>query len=81
MKLNKKKLDQAWLSFVRKLFRSCGGYHRTEHAELIWAAEVRAEVEAAELRLYKNHMEMRHKMLSRMLNEELRAKAVRESKL
>lgn len=81
MKLNKKKLDQAWLSFVRKLFRSCGGYHRTEHAELLWAAEVRAEVEAAELRLYRNLMEVRHKMLSCMLNEELRAKAVRESKL
>ena len=68
-----KKIQRLWLRFIRWAFRTCGGYHRTEHIEIVWAAEVKAEVETAELRLYKHNMDTRHTMLAKWLNRELMA--------
>lgn len=71
MKNVKRKLQAAWLRLVRWLFRLFGGFHLTEHEEIKWAALCQAELETAELRLYKHHMQGRFKSLNRMLNEEL----------
>ena len=51
------------------------GYHATEHKELVHAQLVIAEREAAELRSFKLHSVARHRMISRMLAQELEAKA------
>ena len=60
-----------FMAFKRWCFRLCGGVHLTEHKERVWAAEVFAEKEAAELRLQNHLWQQRHAMLCRMLNEEL----------
>lgn len=70
-----KKFKRALLRFKRWCFRVCGGYHQTEHAEILWAALVKAEVETAGLRLNKLHLSHRLDMCNRMLREELHAKA------
>lgn len=71
---NSKKLKRKWLLFIRWVFRFCGGYHQTEHAEIVWAAEVKAEKETAELRLNKLHLTDRLRMSNNMLREELNKK-------
>lgn len=68
-----KDISRLWLRFIRWAFRVCGGYHKTEHAEIVWAAEVLAEKETAELRLYKHNMEPRYAMMTKWLNRELMA--------
>ena len=72
--MSRKEARRLLLRFVRWAFRALGGYHQTEHAEIVWASEVQAEVETAELRLYKHNMEIRYRGLCRMLNEELALK-------
>lgn len=69
------KLRRKWLLFLRAAFRFCGGYHATEHKEVVHAQLVIAGREAAELRLHKLHSVARHRMTSRMLAQELEAKA------
>ncbi len=64
-------LKRKWLRLKRWLFRALGGYHLSEHKEIVWAAEVEAEKETAQLRLYKVGMEQRHRMFTSMLREEL----------
>jgi len=64
-------MRRKWHLFLRWAFRKCGGYHLSEHKEIVWAAEVMAEKETAELRLNKVIMDQRHKMQSCMLSEEL----------
>lgn len=56
------------------IFRFCGGYHRLEHDRLLHQALCKAEVETAELRLYKVLMDDRFKSLNRMLAQELQKK-------
>lgn len=67
-------MKHKWLRFRRWAFRLFGGYHMSEHREIVWAAEVKAEAETAELRLYKVNMDHRHKMFTQMLREELHKK-------
>ena len=62
---------------MRWLFRLCGGYHRTEHEEIVHAQLCSAEKETANLRLYKHNMGQRFKSLNRMLREELEAREQR----
>ena len=64
-------VKKQWLRLTRWAFRMFGGFHHTEHAEIVWAAEVLAEKETAQLRLADHHWRQRHGMLSRMLNKEL----------
>lgn len=59
------------LRFLRWLCRKLGGYHSTEHLEILHAQAVLQEKETAELRLYKHNTEFRQAALNRMFNAEL----------
>ena len=56
---------------VRWAFRACGGYHLSEHVELLWAVEVKAEAECADLRLRYLQADQQHRMLALILKDAL----------
>jgi hypothetical protein len=66
-----------WRWFCRRFHNLLGGYHWSEHEEILHAELVEAEKETAILRLYMHNSQIRHRMLTRMLNEELEANADR----
>jgi len=67
----KHKLRMYWRWFCRRFHRAFGGYHWSEHEEILHAELVEAEKETAVLRLYAHHAQIRHRSLTKMLNEEL----------
>ena len=56
-----RRLRRWWLALCRWAHRLTGGYHLSEHQELVHAAECRAEIETADLRLYRHNMEQRYR--------------------
>lgn len=69
-----KAIRRAWRVAVRWMFRVCGGYHRTEHDEIVHRQLCIAEQETAQLRLFKHNTTFHLLDLQRMLNEELEAR-------